>query len=141
MNLAENLTYSAIGLSMLVSGTHANIAYDSIFEKSFYHYESYSINNSSTLQNSPINLTDEFFINQEIERLKTTIQNKMNTSILDTWYVKEDLSPKTCLFVKCDLPHDIQNDFDKLSDFELKLYLNMQDELEQSDFFEMIALL
>ena len=141
MNLVENLTYSAIGLSMLVSNAHANLAHNNILENPLYHYESYSINNSSTLQNSPINLTDEFFINQEIERLKTTIQDKMNTNILDTWYVKEDLSPKTCLFVKCELPHDIQNDFDKLSDFELKLYLSMQDELEQSEFFEMIALL
>lgn len=108
---------------------------------SSYQGDYYSPKATTSNQYAPLHITQDMLFDAEIEKFKQLISNEFNTNVTITWVPAKDLEEKTCLFVKCDLQDELNEDFEKLSEFELNLYLTFKDTLKDSDFFNMIAVL
>ena len=74
----------------------------------------------------------------EIEKINRQIKKIFNTSITDYWIPAEGFLEKSCLFVKVERQEELMNQYE---DFEFNLYLQLEENLDASQFFEMIALL
>ena len=74
----------------------------------------------------------------EINELNNEIRSKFKTSIIDKWIPAEGLLDKSCLFVKLDHQQSLVADS---KDFELKLFLALEEKIKKSKFFDMIALM
>jgi hypothetical protein len=132
------------GLLAITPGANAkNIVLSDIQSSvsSSYQGDYYSPKASTSEQDAPLHITQDMLFNAEIEKFKQLISNKFNTNVTATWVPAKDLEEKTCLFIKCDLQDELNEDFEKLSEFELNLYLTFKDTLKDSDFFNMIAVL
>lgn len=132
------------GLLAITSSANVNSAILSDMQysvSSSYQGDFYSSKTTATTQFAPIHISQEMLFNAEIEKIKKIIASKFNTKVTATWVPAKNLEEKTCLFVKCDIQDEFANDFDKLSAFELNLYLTLKETLNESQFFNMIALL
>ena len=144
-SLASNIIATATA-GLLVTAPSANVNSAILsdmqhFVSSSYQGDFYSSKTTATTQFAPIHISQEMLFNAEIEKIKKNIASRFNTKVTATWVPAKDLEEKTCLFVKCDIQDKYADDFDKLSDFELNLYLSLKETLNESQFFNMIALL
>ena len=138
MNLSKNFIYDT-SKAILVSSifTVSTVAsVHSSYQTNYYSYESLS-----TIQDSHLQLDNKYMINKEIEKLKLLIKDRLNLDIENSWYTEAEFPQKTCLFVKCNLSENEKNDFEILSQIEYNMYKVLEDELKESQYFDMIALL
>jgi len=146
-NSSDSLVYNVLAAVSLLAATPSanakNIVLSDIQSSvsSSYQGDYYSPKATTSEQDAPLHITQDMLFNAEIEKFKQLISDKFNTNVIATWVPAKDLEEKTCLFVKCDLQDELNEDFEKLSKFELDLYLAFKDTLKDSDFFNMIAVL
>jgi len=74
----------------------------------------------------------------ELDEVIKEIEAKFKTKVIDSWIPADGLLEKCCLFVRVESQDKLVNN---IEDFELKLYVALEEKLEQSRFFNMIALL
>ena len=127
-------TPGANGENIVLSDVQSSIS-------SSYQGDYYDPRATTSNQYAPLHITQEMLFNAEIEKFKQLILNEFDTEVTETWVPAKDLEEKTCLFVKCDIQDIFDEDFEKLSEFELNLYLALKDPLKNSSFFNMIAVL
>ena len=146
-NSSDSLVYNVLAAVSLLAATPnanaKNIVLSDIQSSvsSSYQGDYYSPKATTSEQDAPLHITQDMLFNAEIEKFKQLISDEFNTNVIATWVPAKDLEEKTCLFVKCDLQDELNEDFEKLSEFELNLYLTFKDTLKDSDFFNMIAVL
>lgn len=150
LNSSENLVSKAaymLATASLLAVTPTNASYKKVVLSdmqssisSSYQGDYYFPKATTSNQYAPVHITKDALFDAEIDKFKQLISTKFNTRVTETWVPAKDLEEKTCLFIKCDLQNDFSDDFEKLSDFELSLYLSLKEELNESQFFNMIAL-
>jgi len=146
-NSSNSLVYNMLAATSLFAATpNANVQNIVLSDiqssvSSSYQGDYYSPKATTSEQDAPLHITQDELLNLEIEKFKQLILNKFNTNVTATWVPAKDLEEKTCLFIRCDLQDELNEDFEKLSEFELNLYLTFKDALKDSDFFNMIAVL
>ena len=135
---------AAAGLLVATSNASSNDIVLSDIQSSIsssYQGDYYSPNVTTSNQYTPLHITQDMLFDAEIEKFKQLISNEFNTNVVATWVPAKDLEEKTCLFVRCDIQDELGDNFEKLSEFELNLYLTFKDTLKDSQFFDMIAIL
>jgi len=147
MNTSNNTTYSmlttlslvAVGLSSFASAqsdivTKPNYIAGSSYDRGV----DYSTNKQSTVDSSTIKNDIEMLRLLEIESFNSELKLKFDTSILNTWIPADEILEKSCLFVSLNNQEELMNSSE---DFELDLYLILEEKINQSNFFDMIALI
>ena len=147
MSIFNNTTYNkvATSVSIITALTVPTIATDvynttspiiatSSYDKSI----DYSVSKQSTIDNSSIKNNIEMLRLLEIDELNNEIKLEFGTNIIDTWIPADGFLDKCCLFIEV---NNQENLVTSSENFELNLYLALEDKLNKSDFFDMIALI
>ncbi len=118
----------------------ASAAEQSIFytKPSYDQYVNYESSQQSTYSYSGIQNDIPMLKQMEISKLNDRISSIFHTKIIEHWIPADGLLEKTCLFIKVNNQEELMSETD---DFELDLYLNLKEELNSNNFFNMIALL
>ena len=142
-SLVSNILVAASLLSVAPAANGEDIILTDLQSSinSSYQGDYYDPRATTSNQYAPLHITQEMLFDAEVEKFKQLILNEFDTKVTDTWVPAKDLEEKTCLFVKCDIQDEIGENFEKLSEFELSLYLAFEDTLRDSNFFNMIAIL
>lgn len=102
---------------------------------------------------SPVNLTtatDGISINvdmdiltfyKEFNEIKGLLKERLNVEISEHWTPEGIENDNITLLIKCNIPKEASEDFDKLWDFEVSLYTSLKDYFSKSKKIKMIALL
>ncbi len=146
MSIFDNITYNkvATSVSIITALTVPTIATDvynttsSIATSSYDKSIDYSVSKQSTIDNSSIKNNIEMLRLLEIDELNNEIKLKFGTNIIDTWIPADGFLDKCCLFIEV---NNQENLVTSSENFELNLYLALEDKLNKSDFFDMIALI
>jgi len=146
MSIFDNITYNkvATSVSIITALTVPTIATDvynttsSIATSSYDKSIDYSVSKQSTIDNSSIKTNIEMLRLLEIDELNNEIKLKFGTNIIDTWIPADGFLDKCCLFIEV---NNQENLVTSSENFELNLYLALEDKLNKSDFFDMIALI
>jgi len=105
---------------------------------SYDQYVNYEFVQQSTYSYSGIQNDIPMLKQMEISKLSDKINSIFHTKIVEHWIPADGLLEKTCLFIKVNNQEELISATD---DFELDLYLNLKEELNSNNFFNMIALL
>ena len=142
-SLVSNILVAASLLSVAPAANGEDIILSDLQSSisSSYQGDYYDPRVTTSNQYAPLHITQEMLFNAEVEKFKQLILNEFDTKVTYTWVPAKDLGEKTCLFVRCDVQDKIGENFEKLSEFELNLYLALEDNLRDSNFFNMIAIL
>jgi hypothetical protein len=105
---------------------------------SYNQYIDYSYSKQSTIDNSLLKNDKTMLKDIEIFEIDKIIKNKYGVKITNIWLPANDNLKKICLFVTLENQENLISKFD---DFELDLYLTLEDKLKQSQLFNMIALI
>jgi len=105
---------------------------------SYDQYVEYRSVQQSTYSYSGIQNDISMLKQMEISKLNDMINSIFHTKIVEHWIPADGLLEKTCLFIKVNKQEEFISARD---DFELDLYLNLKEELNSNNFFNMIALL
>jgi len=146
MSIFENITYNKVVTSVsivtaLAVPSIATDIYPSTSSISTYSYDksiNYSVTKQSTIDNSNIKNDIEMLKLLEIDELNNVLKLIFNTSIAKTWLPANNILNKSCLFVTVDRQEDLMKNYE---DFELELYLALEEKINKSNFFDMIALI
>lgn len=76
----------------------------------------------------------------EIEKIKNIIEDTLQIKISGHWLPSIDVD-KECIFFKCELSEEIRKDYEKLSTIELNMYLSVKDIVDNSKYFDMVAMI
>jgi len=146
MNTSNNTTYNmfttlsliaTVGLSSVSAHTEITKP-DYIAGSSYDRGVDYSSNKQSTVDSSTVKNDIEMLRLLEIESFNSELKSKFDTSILNTWIPADRILEKSCLFVRLKNQEELMNSSE---DFELDLYLALEEKINQSNFFDMIALI
>ncbi len=102
-------------------------------------FEDYSLEQQSTRGASLIQNDIEMLKQLEIARFNEKIYSNFNARIVSHWIPAEGMLDKTCLFVTVDKQEELMAN--EGYDFELDLYLTLKEDIDGSNFFDMIALI
>lgn len=102
-------------------------------------FEDYSSEQQSTRGASLIQNDIEMLKQLEIARFNEKIYSSFNAQIVSHWIPAEGMLDKTCLFVTVDKQEELLAS--KGYDFELDLYLTLKADIDESNFFDMIAII
>jgi len=145
MNTLSNTTYNILTTISLVTTLNISSSYaDSIDSVTYITTSSYdksinyNMNKQSTVDNSKFKNDIEMLRLLEIEDFKNEIKLKFKTNITDTWIPADGFLEKNCLFVSIENQEELMKSSE---DFELDLYLALEEKINRSDFFDMIALM
>jgi len=146
MSIFDNITYNkvATSVSIVTALTVPTIATDvynttsSIATSSYDKSIDYSVSKQSTIDNSSIKNNIEMLRLLEIDELNNEIKLKFGTNIIDTWIPADGFLDKCCLFIEV---NNQENLVTSSENFELDLYLALEDKINKIDFFDMIALI
>ena len=131
MTLFKNLDYKDIISLALTFGIayNANPNYqvdiNNYYQNSYKKYEYISFGKENSFET-------------ELNTLLTSIELIFGCKVKDYWIPTKDLLDKVCLFVSFENQVDLEKKYD---DLELSLYEELKYFLEQSEYFEMVALL
>ena len=131
MTLFKNLDYKDIISLALTFGIayNANPNYqvdiNNYYQNSYKKYEYISFGKENSFET-------------ELNTLLTSIELIFGCKVKDYWIPTKDLLDKVCLFVSFGNQTDLEKKYD---DLELSLYEELKYFLEQSEYFEMVALL
>jgi len=140
-NSSNNLVYKAFGFATASLLALAPVSGEYVSIGSSYQGNYYSNNIATSNQNVSLQITVEDLFNAEIEKFKKLIYDNFNTRVTKTWVPAKNGEDKSCLFVKCDIQETFKDDYEKLSNFEFDLFVALKNDLENSIFFNMIAIL
>jgi len=98
----------------------------------------YSSSSKTTSQDSIVKNDIGMLKTMEIANYINIINNKFHVDIDKFWIPADKILDKTCLFFKLKNHHDIIKQY--AGDLELDIYLALQNELKNSQFFNMVAL-
>ena len=148
MNTSNNITYNSmlttlsvfatVGLSFASAQSDIVTKPNYIAGSSYDRGVDYSTNKQSTVDSSTIKNDIEMLRLLEIESFSSEFKSKFDTSIVNTWIPADGILEKSCLFVTLDNQEELMNSSE---DFELDLYLALEEKINQSNFFDMIALI
>ena len=148
MNTSSNTTYNillttlSLATVLAVSPTYAdNNVEDRLPYLAFSSYNGsidYSRNKQSTVDNSTVKNDMEMLKLLEIDDFDNELQSKFKTSIIQTWIPADGILEKSCLFVALKNQEELTS---SSKDFELDLYLALEEKISKSNFFDMIALI
>lgn len=146
MNTSNNTTYSALSALSFAVALAASPAYaDNNANRSTYLAPSsynrtidYSRNKQSTVDNSAVKNDIEMLKLLEIDDFDSELKSKFKTSIIQTWIPADGILEKSCLFVALKNQEELMSSSE---DFELDLYLALEEKISKSNFFDMIALI
>ena len=148
MNTSSNTTYNillttlSLATVLAVSPTYAdNNVEDRLPYLAFSSYNGsidYSRNKQSTVDNSTVKNDIEMLKLLEIDDFDSKLQSKFKTSIIQTWIPADGILEKSCLFVALKNQEELMSSSE---DFELDLYLALEEKISKSNFFDMIALI
>ena len=149
MNLLENINYNPskvlssavlVGAAMtcqVEAGTcDINVLplmQDTTYSKSF-EYSTVQ----STMQDSIVKNDVEMLKLIELSNIGNIISNKYGSYMKDTWIPADGKLNKTCLFISLKNQDELKSEYE---DLELDLYLTLKEELDKSQFFNMVALI
>jgi len=148
MRESENTDYSSfkilgsiavLGASFVTANAHVTVPIENSFISSYAKYGDYASSKLSTSDDSIVK-NDVYMLKLlEIAEINKKIKISFDTEIVEHWIPADGLLNKTCLFVRVKEQEKFvsKNDYD----FELELYLQIQEEIKNSNFFNMIALL
>jgi hypothetical protein len=144
MSLSKNSDYkkvlstaAIIGATMFTPTYGNDIEQKLILKASYDQYTDYSSKKQTTAEDSSIKNDVEMLKWLEIGRFNELILAKYDSTITDFWEPAEGLLEKTCLFIKIEK----QEELNLQVDLELELYILLEERLNESNFFNMIALL
>ncbi len=107
-----------------------NAPYDKYID---YSYSKQSTSDECLLKNDKKMLRD-----MEIYDINKIIKNKYGVKIVDFWLPAYEKLEKICLFVNLENQDELVSKYD---DFELELYITLEEKLKQSQLINMIALI
>ncbi len=84
---------------------------------------------------------DSLIFYNEVETIKTLLKERINIEFSTYWSPEDIKNDNHTLFIKCDIPKELEEDYDLLWDFEVSLYTHLKDFFAQSKKIKMIALL
>ena len=146
MSIFNDITYNkvATSVSIITALTVPSVATDiytttsSITTSSYDKSINYTTNKQSTIDSSNIKNDIEMLRLLEIDELNNELNIKFNTFISKTWLPANNILNKSCLFVTVDKQEELIENYE---DFELELYLALEEKINKSSFFDMIALI
>lgn len=134
------LTPAAIGICLVSSSAEANTDYSNLTVKSSYDkYVDYSLKKQGTIADSNIQNNIDMLKLLEISKFSEKLNNIYGYGIINSWIPADNLIEKTCLFISLENQDELSSKPD--TDLELDIYLSLEKEIENSNFFNMIALL
>lgn len=139
-NWVSNLAL-ATALASLPASANSALANIDFSTNSSFQSNHYSSSTSSTVQTLAIEITNDALFELEVSKIENFIYQKFGTKVIATWIPEKNFQKKSCLFVKCEIQNKFKDDFEKLSEFEYKLYVELKDTLNESNYFNMIAIL
>ncbi|MBL0686460.1 MAG: hypothetical protein JJV94_01355 [Sulfurospirillum sp.] len=101
-------------------------------------YVDYSSCKQSTSYDSTLKNDIEVIKQVEILNILNKIEEKYNTKVCNTWMPAEGYLDKLCLFISLENQDYLKLQYD---DLELDLFLTVEDDIKQSQLFDMIALM
>lgn len=123
----------------LLSTIHANEPSVALTQKASYdQYVDYSSSKQSTIDNFFLKNDKEMLKDMEIFEIKKIIKNKYGVKITNIWLPADKILEKICLFITLENQEELVLEYE---DFELDLYLTLEDKLKRSQLFNMIALI
>ncbi|MBL0702413.1 MAG: hypothetical protein JJV95_00330 [Sulfurospirillum sp.] len=105
---------------------------------SYDSYVDYSSYKNSTSHDSTLKNDIEMIKQVEISNILNKIEEKYNTKVYNTWIPAEGYLDKLCLFISLENQDYLKLQYD---DLELDLFLTVEDNIKQSQLFDMIALM
>jgi len=133
------LTTLSVIATLAVSPIHAEIYTPNYLAMSSYDtFIDYDINKQSTIDNSKVKNDIEMLKILEIEEFNHELQSKFETTIINTWTPADEILEKSCLFVNVKNEEELISQYE---DFELEIYLALEEKISKSQFFDMIALI
>lgn len=135
------LTTAAIGLCLVSSSTEVTAATNTnlTVKYSYDKYTDYSLKKQGTITDSNIQNDAEMLKLLEISKFSEKLNNIYGYGIINSWIPADNLMEETCLFISLENQDELSSKPD--TDLELDIYLNLEKEIENSNFFNMIALL
>lgn len=122
-----------------LSTIHANEPSVALTQKASYdQYVDYSSSKQSTIDNFFLKNDKEMLKDIEIFEIKKIIKNKYGVKITNIWLPADKILEKICLFITLENQEELVLEYE---DFELDLYLTLEDKLKRSQLFNMIALI
>ena len=108
-----------------------------------YNYQ--NIHTQPNLHSTSIDLPnidqDALIFYNEVETIKTLLKERLNIEFSTYWSPEDIKNDNHTLFIQCDIPKELEEDYDRLWDFEVSLYTHLKDFFAQSKKIKMIALL
>ena len=134
MKLLKNLDYKTLSVSLSVLALVSNMQVDEGIKKN------YCVNNfdANYKKYDYVAFGEENTKEKELSILLSQIESLFNASIEKYWIPANGLLEKVCLFIKFENQECLEQ---KYEDLELSLYESLKDFLENSEYFEMVALL
>ncbi|MCF6309950.1 MAG: hypothetical protein L3J19_05685 [Sulfurimonas sp.] len=143
MNSLQDTNYNrilnsfAVGTVLLLQQADASMV-ESITNKATHdQFVNYNSSKQSTHGDSFIQNDVEMLKILEISKINDKIETLYGTSIVEHWIPADGILEKTCLFIRVDNQEQLMTELD----LELDLYLKLESEISESNFFNMIALI
>jgi hypothetical protein len=124
--------------ALAVSAPYTNNVDTSTHLATYDQSVNYNINKQSTVDKSKVKNDIEMLRLLEIEDFNNELQSKFETTIVNTWIPADGFLEKNCLFVSVENQEELINSSE---DFETDLYLALEEKINRSNFFDMIALM
>ncbi len=134
-------TIAMLSVAFVASDANTVISLEKSFLSSYTKSGSYESAKQSTVDDAIIKNDISMLKLLEIEGINKKIKNIFDTRIVEHWIPADGLLDKTCLFIRVENQEGFISKTDYDYDFELDLYLKLQEEINNSNFFNMIALL
>lgn len=147
MSILQNMEYNkVVGTVALVGATflspttsYGEDILSSLAQKASYdQFIDYSSLKQSTVGEPILKNDKDMIVKMEIYEIEKVIQKKYNTKVLNYWIPAEGMLEKSCLFVSLEEQNVLLSKYD---DFELDLYLSLEEKFKQSQLINMIALM
>jgi len=128
----ESLVFGGLNLNNINNYPIRKIETCYVCEKNYEPFQ------NSTIEDNFITINSlEYEIGKMINKLKEN-----NINVLNYWIpYSPNQGEKVTLFLNCALPESIQNDYEKMMEFELKLFDILEEDLKNSNNFHMVGLL
>ena len=141
--ITEILLSTQLQVGQLSSNLKIEKPYISIYNEYFYQEITYSPANLTTATDGiSINVNmDILTFHNELMAIKGLLKERLNVEISEYWVPEGIENDNLTLLIKCSIPKDILEDFDKLWDFEVSLYTSLKDYFSKSKKIKMVALL
>ncbi len=146
MGILQNMEYNKVVGTVALVGAFLSPTtscsediFSSLAQKASYdQFIDYSSLKQSTVGEPILKNDKDMIVKMEIYEIEKAIQKEYNTKVLNYWIPAEGMLEKSCLFVSLEEQNVLLSEYD---DFELDLYLLLEEKFKQSQLISMIALM